>query len=137
MKLEVSEVIGRPAAAVFDFVGFEHVANHPRWDLMLQLEQVTDGPIGVGTVIRRRHTHFGEPMDGVMECVEFDPPRAIGFAIHDGRMEITGRMSVEPEGPDRSVLTITADMPGVDGPLDPRPVEESARRIKQLVESER
>jgi Polyketide cyclase / dehydrase and lipid transport len=137
MKLEVSEVIDRPAATVFDFVGFEHVANHPRWDLMLQLEQVTDGPIGVGTVVRRRHTHFGEPLDGVMECVEFDPPRAIGFAIHDGPVEINGRICVEPEGPDRSVLTITADMPGMDGPLDPRLVEESARRIRQLVESER
>ena len=39
--------------------------------------------------------------------------------------------------PDRSVLTITADMPGLDGPLDSRPVAESARKIKQLVESER
>ena len=76
-------------------------------------------------------------MDGVMECVEFDPPQAIGFVIHDGPVEINGRMSIEPDGPDRSVLTITADMPGIDGPLDARPVEESARRIKQLVESER
>jgi hypothetical protein len=30
-----------------------------------------------------------------------------------------------------------ADMPGLDGPLDSRPVAESARKIKQLVESER
>jgi hypothetical protein len=104
---------------------------------MLQLEQVTDGPVRVGTILRRRHTHFGEPVNGVMECVEFDPPRAIGFVIHDGPVEMSGRMSVEPAGPDRSVLTITADMPGVDGPLDSRPVEESARKIKQLVESER
>jgi Polyketide cyclase / dehydrase and lipid transport len=137
MKLKVSEMIDRPAATVFDFVGFEHVANHPRWDLLLQLEQITDGPIGVGTVVSRRHTHFGEPVDGVMECVEFDPPRAIGFVVHDGLVEMSGRMSVASNGPDRSVLTITADMPGMDGPLDFRPVEESARRIKQLIESER
>ena len=137
MKLEVSEVIDRPAATVFDFIGVEHVVNHPRWDLMLQLEQMTDGPIGVGTVFRRRHTHFGEPADGVMECVEFDPPRAIGFLIHDGAVELSGRMSVEPDGPNRRVLTITADMPGMDGQLDSGPIQESARRIKQLVESER
>jgi hypothetical protein len=137
MKLEVSELIDRPAATVFDFIGVAHVVNHPRWDPLLQLEQVTDGPIGVGTVVRRRHTHFGEPVDGVMECVEYDPPRVIGFVIHDGPVEMSGRMSVEPDGPDRSVLTITAEMPGPDGPLDSRPVEESARKIKQLVESER
>jgi hypothetical protein len=30
MKLEVSELIDRPAATVFDFIGAEHVVNHPR-----------------------------------------------------------------------------------------------------------
>jgi hypothetical protein len=137
MKLEASEVIDRPAETVFDFVGVHHVANHPRWDLKLELEQVTDGPIGVGTVVRRRHTHSGEPIDGVMECVEFDPPRMIGFVIHDGPMEMSGAMSVAPDGPDCSVLTISAEMPAMDVPMDAGPLQESARRIKELVESER
>jgi hypothetical protein len=33
---------------------------------MVELEQLTDGPIGVGTIIRRRNTHFGEPVNRTM-----------------------------------------------------------------------
>ena len=53
----------------------------------MQLEQVSDGPIGVGTVIRRRNTHSGTPVDGTMEVVEFEPDRAMGVVIHDGPRE--------------------------------------------------
>ena len=73
MRLDVSEVIDRPPADVFRFYAVNHVQNHPRWDLDMELEQLTDGPIGVGTVIRRRHTHYGELIEGSMEVVEYEP----------------------------------------------------------------
>lgn len=137
MKIEVSGVIDRPPDVVFQFIGFEHIANHPRWDTHMELEQLTPGPLGVGTVVRRRHTRAGYPIDGTMECVEFDPPRAIGFVIHDGPVEMRGRQSIEPEGEGSSRFTISVDIPGAPNPLDPMPVENSVRRIKELVESER
>jgi uncharacterized protein YndB with AHSA1/START domain len=137
MKIEVSEVIDRPPEIVFQFVGPEQVQNHPRWDTTLELEQLTDGPIGVGTVIRRRRTIEGELQEGTMECVEFDPPRALGFTFHDPYMEGIGRMTIETNGRGGSTLTITADMPSISIPLDPAPVRQSARRIKELIESER
>lgn len=137
MKIEVWGVIERPPEVVFQFIGFEHVSNHPRWDTKMELEQLTPGPLGVGTVVRRRHTRAGAPIDGTMECVEFDPPRAIGFLIHDGPFEMRGRQSIEPEGDGRSRLTISVDIPGAPNPLDPMPVENSVRRIKELIEVER
>ena len=73
MQLDVSEVIDRPLADVFRFYAVNHVQNHPRWDPDMQLEQLTEGPIGVGTVIRRRHTHYGEPIEGTMEVTEYEP----------------------------------------------------------------
>ena len=72
----------------------------------------------------------------MMECVEFEPARAIGWLIHDGPVEMHGRMTVEPEGQDGSALTISVDIPGMVNPLDPLPVAESLRRIKELIESE-
>jgi hypothetical protein len=96
MQLDVSEVIDRPLADVFRFYAVRHVQNHPRWDPDMELEQLTEGPIGVGTVIRRRHTHYGEPIEGTMEVVEYNPDRAFGVVIHDGPVEILGRMRIEP-----------------------------------------
>jgi uncharacterized protein YndB with AHSA1/START domain len=136
MKIEVSEVIDRPPEVVFEFIAVNHVRNHPRWDLHMHLEQVTDGPIRVGTVIRRRHTRAGTPVEGSMECIEFDPPRAIAFHIQDGPVEMLGRQSIQPEGEGRSRLTITVDIPGMPNPMDPMPVATSARRIRELIESE-
>ena len=137
MQLEASERIDRPAATVFDFIGFHHVANHHRWDPEVQLQQLTKGPIGVGTVIRRRSTHYGEAIDDVMECVEFDPPSAIGLLVRGGPVEIHARMSVQADGPHRSLLTIGVDLPSADIPMDPRLLEETTQRIKDLIESDR
>ncbi len=72
-----------------------------------------------------------------MECVELDPPRAIAFVVHDGPVEMHGRITIQPEGPTGSRFTISVDIPGMTNPLDPLPVSESARRIKELVEAER
>jgi len=73
----------------------------------------------------------------MMECVEFDPPRPIDWLIHDGPVEMRGRQETEPEGEGGSELTISVDIPGMVNPLDPLPVAESLRRIKELIESER
>jgi hypothetical protein len=135
-KIEVSGIIERPPEVAFEFIGFRHITNHPRWDTHMELEQLTPGPLRVGTIVRRRHTRAGYPIDGTMECVEFDPPRAIGFLIHDGPVEMRGRMSIEPEGATASKLTISVEIPGTPNPLDPMPVENSVRRIKELIESE-
>ena len=102
----------------------------------MELEKLSDGPLGVGTLVRRRHTRAGYPIEGTMECTEFDPPRAIAFLIHDGPVEMHGRQSVAPDGEGRSKLTISVDIPGAPNPLDPMPIEQSARRIKELIEAE-
>lgn len=97
MKVEVTQLIDRPVATVFGFCARDHVRNHPRWDPMMQLEQITDGPIGVGTVIRRRNTHFVEPIEGTMEVTKFDPDHA----IHTGRWPRSPAGSVRVPGPTR------------------------------------
>ena len=60
------------------------------WDPDMQLEHVPDGPIGVGTIIRRRNTHSSTPVAGTVEEVEFEPDQAVGVVIHDGPTETRG-----------------------------------------------
>lgn len=139
VQLQVSQVIDRPVDKVFHFYAHEHVRNHPRWNPDLQLEQVSDGPIGVGTIIRRHHTHTGTPVEGTMEVVEFEPERAFGVRIHDGPTETSGRATFKAESQERTLLTISAEFPDMDESMKSlihSLMERSARNIKHLIESE-
>lgn len=140
VQLQVSQVIDRPVDQVFDFVAHQHVRNHPRWDPDVELEQVIDGPIGVGTVIRRRVTRGETPVEGTMEVVEFEPNRAMGTVIHDGPVEMRGRMTFEAISANRTTITTTVELPGMDESMDKEflisRLERSARNIKQLIEAE-
>ncbi len=73
MQVQVSIEIARPLADVWQFWAVEHVRNHPRWDPDIELEQISEGPMGRGTRIRRRNTRWETPVDGEMEVVEFEP----------------------------------------------------------------
>ena len=140
VKIQVSQVIDRPRAEVFKFYAHDHVRNHPRWDPDMELEQESDGPIGVGTVIRRRNSHSGTPVEGTMEVVEFEPNRTMAVVIHDGPAEVLGRATLEAPSHDRTILTINVELPGMDESMDTSlltsMIERSARNIKELIESE-
>jgi hypothetical protein len=139
VSVQVSEVIDRPVADVFHFYAHEHVRNHPRWDPDMQLDQVSDGPIGIGTIIRRRNTHSGTPVEGTMEVVEFEPNRAFGVVIHDGPTETHGRVTFKAESRERTTLTINVEFADMDESMESlitSLMERSARNIKHLVESE-
>jgi uncharacterized protein YndB with AHSA1/START domain len=135
MKLELSEVIERPPAQVFRFIATNHVQNHPRWDPKMELRQLTEGPIGVGTVIHRRHTHSGAPQEGTMQVVEFSPPYVLGMVIRDGPVEMHSRMTFEPHGQNATLLTGILDVPSMTEPMDPGPIRQSLRRMKALIEA--
>ena len=140
VAIRVSEVIDRPVAEVFRLHALEHVNNHPRWDPHMQLEQVTDGPIGVGTIIKRVNTRSGAPVEGTMEIVEFEPNEAMGMAIHDGPLEMRGRATYEAARDDRTTLILNVEFPGMDESMDPSllisQMKQALRNIKQFIESE-
>jgi hypothetical protein len=140
VRLQVSQVIDRPAVDVFHFYAHEHVRNHPRWDPDIELEQSSDGPIGIGTIIRRRNSRSGTPVEGTMEVVEFEPNRAFGMVIHDGPVEMRGRTTFEAIGDDQTTITTFVEIPGMDDSMDTSflisRMERSVANMKQLIESE-
>ena len=141
VQLQASQVIDRPVSKVFHFIATEHVRNHPRWDPDMELEQVSDGPIGVGTVIRRRNSRSGTPVEGTMEVVAFEPNRVMETVIHDGPVVMHGRITFEAVDDSQTKITTTVDLPGMDeskmdkGFLMSR-LERSQRNMKQLIEAE-
>jgi hypothetical protein len=140
MEIKVSMEVERPVADVWRFYAVDHVRNHPRWDPDMQLEQLTDGPIGVGTRIRRVNTRWGEPVEGEMEIVEFEPERMMASVIHDANMDIQGRAMFEPRDAGRTHVTVSADFPGLE---DREKVEflrslmqRSVDNVKRLIETD-
>jgi uncharacterized membrane protein len=139
VEIQVSQVIDRPVREVFHFYAYEHVRNHPRWDPDMQLEQVSDGPIGVGTSINRRNTHSGTTVEGTMEVVEFEPNQVFGVVIHDGPSVTHGRVTFKAESQEQTTLTISVEFTDMDESLESwitGLVERTGRNIKQLIESE-
>jgi len=140
VELQVSQVIDRPVAEVFHFIADEHVRNHPRWDPDIELEQISDGPMGVGTIIRRRNSRSGTPVEGTMEVVEFERNRATATLIHDGPVEMRGRIDFEALSDNQTKITISAELPGMDESMDKSflisRMERSAQNMKHLIESE-
>jgi len=140
IKIEASQIIDRPIAIVFEFCAYNHVKNHPRWDPDMQLEQISNGPIGVGTVIQRKNNHTGTVVEGTMELVEFKPNQSLRVLIHDGSIETRGSMEFESVTKDKTKITISAEIPGIDSSMDTSflksLIERSCLNIKNLIESE-
>lgn len=138
--IQVSEVIDRPVDKVFRFYALDHVHNHPRWDPDIELEQISEGPMGVGTLIRRRNSRSGTPVDGTMEVVEFELNRVIGAVIHDGPVEMRGRTLFEAVGDSQTEITTIIELPGMDESMDRSfllsRLERSSQIRRQLMESE-
>src|ERR687897_3948408 len=116
MKLEASVEIERPISEVWGWYAVDHVRNHPRWNPDLALEQLSDGPMGLGTKIRRRNTMGETPVEGEMEITEGEEPHAVGTSIRDGDVRTIGQATLEERGPARTFLTISAEMPWLDDP---------------------
>jgi len=138
-KVQVSGVIDRPVAKVFHFVADEHVRNHPRWDPDMKLEQVTEGPMGVGTMIKRVNSRSGKPVEGTMEVVEFVRNQAMGMIVHDGPVEMRGRTTFEAAGDNRTTITFNVEIPSMDesfGTMLSNGIQRSIQNIKRLIESE-
>lgn len=139
-QIKFSQVINQPVTKVFHFVAEQHVRNHPRWDPDIELWLESDGPIGVGTIIHRRNSRSGTPVEGTMEVVEFEPNHSMGTIIHDGSAEMRGRITFETVSENQTTVTTVIDIPGMDDSMDKSFItsrlERSGRNMKQLIESE-
>ena len=118
MKIELSEVINRPISDVFAFYADDHLENHPRWDPTIQLSLATDGAVGIGTVFNRRHTHFGDPVEGSMTVIEFKRDEAFGLAIDDGFGELYERWGFEAIDETSTKITSMVDVPHMSETAD-------------------
>jgi hypothetical protein len=140
LQVEVSHVINRSVDKVFHFMVVEHVKNHPRWDADIELWLDSDDPIRVGTIIRRRNSRSGTPVEGTMEVIEYEHNRKFTTIIHDGPNKMIGGLILEPVGDDQTKVTTLIDLPDMDESMDTsflmKRLEEVAKIREELIEAE-
>ncbi|HSM71182.1 MAG TPA: hypothetical protein VK851_06535 [Anaerolineales bacterium] len=136
VKAQASGVIDHPISKVFHFHAVEHVQNHPRWDPNIKLDHLTHGPMAVGKKIKRINSRSGQPVEGTMEVTEFELDKAITMIIHDGPVKLIGRVTYEPEGTNKTRLTMKIEFPDLDQ-MDTEilvsGMQRSIRNINQLL----
>jgi uncharacterized membrane protein len=94
-KIERSIVIGRPVEEVWEFV--HDVANDRLWQTTLvESEQLTDGPMGVGTRVREVRQFLGLKIELAWEVTEFEPHRTSAIKGVSGPVPLSGRYLLEP-----------------------------------------
>jgi hypothetical protein len=88
-------VIKRPVEEVFDFVVDE--PNEPRYNPhMRRAEQISDGPIGVGTRFRAEIASMGRTLEMAIEFTGYERPRRLASSTHMSSMDTRGALTFEP-----------------------------------------
>jgi hypothetical protein len=98
-RIEGQIIINRPVDAVFDFVAEER--NEPRFNPRLtRVEQISAGPIGLGTQFRAEMASRGRTVEMVIEFTTFERPRRLASHTHLSSMDIRGTLTFEavPKG---------------------------------------
>lgn len=136
-SIEVSAVIEQPVDKVFQFYADDHVKNHPRWDPNIELWLEDEEPIRVGTVIRRRNSRSGTPVEGTMEITEFERDQSMAVVTHDGPMRVTGRATFDAVGSASTKLTIRAEFPLEDSMKSTvsSAMQRSLAKLKSMLET--
>ena len=95
VRVEGEIVINRPVEEVFDFVADER--NEPRYNpRMRRADQLTEGPIGVGTRFRAQTVSMGRPVEMVIEFTGYQRPRRLSESVHMASMELQGGLTFDP-----------------------------------------
>lgn len=140
VQVQYSQVIDRPVEKVFHFMVDEHVRNHPRWDSDIELWMESDEPIQLGTIIHRRNSRSGTPVEGTMEVVEHERDKTFATLIHDGPAKMLGKMEFEAVGEHQTKVTMYIDLPDMDESMDTSflmsRLEATAEIRKALIEAE-
>lgn len=88
--------INRPVEDVFDTVADER--NEPRYNpLMVRVDKVTDGPIGVGTRFRAVHTGRRKPVEMIVELSRFDRPCRLSSVTTMSWGRVRGTLDFRPD----------------------------------------
>ncbi len=93
-RIEGSVVINRPVGEVFAYM--LEIGNWLQWNSgMVEAEQTSAGPMGVGSTFRGLNEFLGQRMEWTSEITEYEPERKMRQRIISGPMTIEQSLTFE------------------------------------------
>jgi len=142
-QFKTSIVIQRPREIVFAMVS--NYQNSSLWvSGALEHQQITPGPIGVGTVIRTRGRFMGQPIEATRTVVTYESPSRYAFRSAYQQVPFTTTFEFEawPNGT-RLTATVEGEPTGLYKAAMPlifslirQQLEGDLRRLKKLLEEQ-
>lgn len=106
--------IERPVEEVFAYLSVHK--NHQEFvPQNKRSRQVSDGPMGVGTIVENEASFMGMKMVETFEIIEFEPNKLISKRSHEGStVETTDRFELEslPNGNTKVTIIVTGSPKG-------------------------
>ncbi|MFN2233149.1 MAG: SRPBCC family protein [Anaerolineales bacterium] len=141
-KYEKSVLINRPQQEVFDFV--TNLTNDPEWQSNIEsVEQMSDGPIGVGSTWRYVTKFLGRKNETEIQMTSYDPPHQSSVKAVSGPLpfENTHKFQDQDGG---TMLTLTGQIEiggffkmaeGLAGKQIEKQMDADAAALKNLLEA--
>jgi carbon monoxide dehydrogenase subunit G len=142
-EFEIKEQIAGVPEQIFQFL--TDPCNAPRISPNIQsLEQITSGPIGMGTRFRETRIMNGKPAQAELEIVEYAPPRAYAMRNTTDGIETVYRYTLTRAGSATEVqLAATVNAGGLKKLMAPIVLNilkkedgDHLKRLKKLLESQ-
>src|SRR5438094_6864361 len=142
-KIERSIVIDRPIDEVWAFV--HDITKDRLWQTTLvESEQLTDGPMGVGTRVREVRQFLGLKVELAWEVTEFEPKTRSAIKGISGPVPLSGGYRLEPvDAGTRFTVSGELDAHGLFKLAEPvfaritrRELEANLGHLKDLLETE-
>ena len=98
--------IDRPPTEVFAFVTDPDKLGE--WQDVIEVEQITPGPVGQGTRFREVHQVMGRRNEQVTEFTVYEPAQRLDVGIVEGPVHVDGRWDFAATDGGGTHLTFTA-----------------------------
>lgn len=97
INLDLNVLIDKPVKDVFAFI--TNPNNMSKWNsAVVSLEQLTPGPVGMGTKFKNVGEMMGRRIEGEMQVIAFEPDSKYGFQMQAGPMQVNVTLTFKTVG---------------------------------------
>jgi len=111
INLDLGTLIDKPVKDVFAFVA--NLNNMSKWNsAVVSLQQITPGPIGVGTKFKSVGEMMGRRIEGEVQVTAYEPDTKTGFQMQAGPVQVNVTIAFKPVGTGTKVSLNAQGNPG-------------------------